>query len=153
MTKGTRWILLCLGTLLLGCESPFSNSEYFLLSRGQRRWAGRGFTDYTIESRQSCFCPPEVGEWATLVVVGGRVQRVTLLRTGEVITDVRRQYWITVEQLFGAILESRSYEDLEDVDFSLDQEYGYPTFVRWKYGPNVIDAGGTHSFRNVKMVR
>ena len=153
MVKGKGWILLCFVALLAGCESPFSSTEYFLLARAQHRWASRGFTDYSIESRQSCFCPPEVGEWARLVVVGGQIHRVILLRTGEVITDGRRNYWITVEQLFEAILEAGDNDELEDVDFSLDEQLGFPTFVRWVYNPNVLDAGGTHSFRNAAVLR
>ena len=59
------------------------------LREAEARWADRGFTDYSIESRSGCFCPPEVSAWVRIDVMNGEVIRATVLENGEVITDTR----------------------------------------------------------------
>lgn len=133
---------------LAACQSPLSNSERRLLAEGQAKWAARGYGDYSIEMRRSCFCPPEINEWARVEVVGGAVSRVTLLQNGETITDARRSYWLTVEQLFSDLRETDEEDWLEDIEFTLDPVLGYPTEIRWISPDNVLDAGATQFLRN-----
>lgn len=133
---------------LAACQSPLSNSERRLLAEGQAKWAARGYGDYSIEMRRSCFCPPEINEWARVEVVGGAVSRVTLLQSGETITDARRSYWLTVEQLFSDLRETDEEDWLEDIEFTLDPVLGYPTEIRWISPDNVLDAGATQFLRN-----
>lgn len=138
--------ILALG--LLACESPLSSSERRLLAEGQARWAARGYGDYSIEMRRSCFCAPEVNDWARVEVVAGTVARVTLIQSGEIITDSRRTYWSTVEQLFSSLRESGEDDWLEDIRFTLDPLLGYPTEINWISTPNVQDAGATQYLRH-----
>lgn len=133
---------------LAACQSPLSNSERRLLAEGQAKWAARGYRDYSIEMRRSCFCPPEINEWARVEVMGGTVSRVTLLQSGETITDARRSYWLTVEQLFSDLRETDEEDWLEDIEFTLDPVLGYPTEIRWISPDNVLDAGATQFLRN-----
>jgi len=133
---------------LLACESPLSTSERLRLAEGEAKWAARGYRDYAIEMRRSCFCAPEVNGWARVEVVAGGVQRVTLLESGEVITDSRRSYWATVEQLFQSLRETEEGDWLEDIEFTLDRLLGYPTEISWISTPNVQDAGATQYLRN-----
>jgi hypothetical protein len=139
-------VILALG--LVGCESPLSNSERRLLAEGEAKWAARGYGDYSIEMRRSCFCPPELTAWARVEVVAGTVARATLIDSGEIITDSRRTYWSTVEQLFSSLRETDEEDWLEDIEFTLDPVLGYPTEISWISTPNVQDAGATQSLRN-----
>lgn len=138
--------ILALG--LTACESPLSSSERRLLAEGQAKWAARGYGDYSIEMRRSCFCAPEVNDWARVEVVGGMVSRVTLLQSGEIITDFRLTYWSTVEQLFSSLRETDEEDWLEDIEFTLDRVLGYPTEIRWISPENVLDAGAIQYLRN-----
>ena len=148
--------LIPLAILVLGltaCESPLSSSERRLLAEGQAKWAARGYGDYSIEARRSCFCAPEVNAWARVEVVGGTVARVILIDTGEIITDSRRTYWSTVEQLFASLRETEELDWLEDIRFTLDPVLGYPTEISWISTPNVQDAGSTQFLRNPAPLR
>jgi hypothetical protein len=98
--------------------------------------------------RRSCFCAPEVNGWARVEVVGGTVARVTLLESGEIITDSRRTYWDTVEELFRSLREIDEGDWLQDIEFTLDPVLGYPTEISWISTPNVQDAGATQFLRN-----
>ena len=133
---------------LMACESPLSSSERRLLAEGQAKWAARGYGDYSIEMRRSCFCAPEVNDWARVEVAGGAVMRVTLLSSGEIITDSRRTYWSTVEQLFSSLRETDEEDWLEDIEFTLDPVLGYPTEIHWISPDNVLDAGAIQYLRN-----
>ena len=138
--------ILALG--LLACESPLSSSERLRLAAGEEKWAARGYGDYSIEMRRSCFCLPEVNAWARVEVVAGTVARVTLIDSGEIITDSRRTYWSTVEQLFSTLRETDEEDWLEDIEFTLDPALGYPTEIRWISPDNVLDAGAIQFLRN-----
>ena len=81
-------------------------------------------------------------------VVAGTVSRVTLLGSGEIITDSRLTYWSTVEQLFSSLQETDQEDWLADIEFTLDPVLGYPTEIRWISPDNVLDAGGIQFLRN-----
>lgn len=134
----------------LACESPLSPAERHRLVVAQQRWAARGFADYSIEMQSSCFCPTEVIGWASVEVIGGHINKVVLLSTGEVVTDYRLSWWRTVEQLFGELLAADRQEYLDDVSFTLDPALGFPSFVRWTPSANILDAGGTRTLRNAR---
>jgi hypothetical protein len=133
---------------LVACESPLSTSERLRLAEGEAKWAARGYRDYSIEMRRSCFCPPEVNAWSRVEVVDGTVVRVTLIETGEIITDSRRTHWSTVELLFADLREIDTEDWLEDIEFTLDPVLGYPTEIRWIASDNVLDAGAIQFLRN-----
>jgi hypothetical protein len=137
-----------LGICLAACQSPLSSSERLRLAEGEAKWAARGYGDYSIEMRRSCFCAPEVNAWARVEVVAGTVARVTLIDTGEIIIASRRTYWSTVEQLFSSLRETDEGDWLEDIRFILDPVLGYPAEISWISAPNVQDAGATQYLRN-----
>ena len=148
--KGTLWCGVLLGAA--ACVSPLSNNEFLALAEGEHRWATRGFTYYSIETKSSCFCPPELNEWARIEVLEGEVLRVTILSTGAVIDDSRVSSWSSVEDLFDEIHRANRNSGLADVKFTLDPTLGFPTFVRWRYDDNIVDAGGTRSLRNAEAM-
>lgn len=137
---------------VLACQSPLSPEEREGLRAAEARWADRGFTDYSIETRSSCFCGTEVLNWVRIEVVDGQVVRATILETGEVITDGRIGYWETVEELFESIHESNDREYLTEVTVEFDEALGFPTEVQWIYDSSIQDAGGSRSLRNARSL-
>jgi hypothetical protein len=122
-----------LGLLLLGCrtELPLSSVDQDRLELAEHQWAGRSFTDYAIDMVHICDCPPSFRDRARIEVVGGTVQRVTLLGTLAVITDSRKQRYRTVEDVFRDIRDATSQGSYQRVTFSLDPVIGIPTYVHW----------------------
>jgi len=145
----TRWIGGILSLVgALACTSPLSLDELEELNEAEDRWAGRGFDDYTIETRTSCFCAPEVLGWVRIEVANGQVTRATILETGEVITDSRVQYWKTVEEMFDSIRNANDQDYLNELNVSFDPTLGFPTQVDWIPDDNVQDGGSATSMRN-----
>ena len=134
----------------LACQSPLSPDELSRLAASERRWEARGFADYSIETLSSCFCPPEVTSWTRIEVIGGQVRRAILLATGEVITDVRLNYWSSVEALFASIHDANRDDWIEDIRVSYDASLGFPTLVEWIPKQGVLDAGGSRALRNAR---
>lgn len=128
-----------------------SVSELRRLAQAESRWAARGFSDYSVEMRRSCFCAPETTEWTRLDVVGGTLVRATVLGSGVVIEDSRLQAWRTVEQVFEEIrAANRSGEWLADLEASYDPVLGFPTEVSFVSKPDILDAGLLYSLRNAR---
>lgn len=142
------------GTLVLAaaglasCESPLSYADRRMLEVAEERWTRRGFTDYSFEMQRSCFCPPELTGWSRVEVAGSSVQRVVLLSSGEVITDSRRGFWPTMEELFKSIHEAAGAEWVERVELEFDATLGFPTMIQWLSPPDVLDGGGVDRLRN-----
>lgn len=139
---------------VVACQSPLSPSELRLLAGAEHRWAARGFSDYSVETSTSCFCPPELTGWTRIEVVGGQVRKATLLETGEVITDMRLNYWSTrtVEALFASIRASGGEIYLADVKVTFDRLLGFPTLVRWIAESDVLDGGRSVMLRNAQQL-
>jgi len=134
----------------LACQSPLSPNELRRLAVNEGRWAARGFADYSIETLSSCFCPPDLSGWARIEVIGGQVRRATLLATGEVVTDARLSFWMSVEALFASIREANREDYLEDIRVSFDPDLGFPTLVEWIPRKGILDAGGSRRLRNAQ---
>jgi len=147
MTRTMGAVLLSLAGAL-ACSSPLSFDELAELNEAEDRWESRGFGDYSIETRTSCFCATEVLEWVRIEVVSGQVARATILATGEVITDARLQYWTTVEALFDTIREANDADYVEDLRVAFDPTLGFPAQVDWIAPDNVQDAGSSRTLRN-----
>ena len=118
---------------LLGCseDSPLAPQDVDRLTAAEEKWAARGYTDYTIEVVHNCSCPPSLRDRARIEVVGGSIRRVFLLGTLATVSDERRRWWRTVEELFQDIRNANDQPWLEHVTFSLDPINGFPTFVHW----------------------
>jgi hypothetical protein len=146
------WGILLLLAGALACGSPFSPSERTRLAAAELRWASRGFGDYSIETSSSCFCPPELVQWARIEVVGGQVIRATLLGTGEVITDTRLAFWGTVEATFQSIRNANGDDGLDDVKVAFDGTLGFPTRIEWIPERGLLDAGGLQTMRDARPI-
>jgi hypothetical protein len=149
MTRTMGAVLLSLAGAL-ACSSPLSFDELAELNDAEDRWESRGFGDYSIETRTSCFCATEVLDWVRIEVVNGQVTRATMLETGEVITDARLQYWTTVEALFDSLRDANDADYLAELNVAFDPTLGFPTQVEWIAPDNVQDAGAVRSMRNAR---
>ena len=125
--------VIALEACLFGCrtELPLSTTDQDRLTVAERQWASRGFTNYSIDLIHICSCPPSFRDRARIEVMGGTVQRVTLLGSLAVITDSRKQRYRTVEEVFQEIRDANGQESLKRVTFSLDPILGIPTYVHW----------------------
>jgi hypothetical protein len=153
MSLRIRHLLLATLVMVLGagaCQSPLSPSEHRLLAAAEQRWAARGFSDYSIESSTSCFCPPEMTGWTRIEVVDGQVRKATLLETGEVVTDIRLNYWSSVESLFATIRNSSRDDWIADLEVAFDPILGFPTVVGWVPEDGIVDGGATRTLRNAQ---
>ena len=149
MTRTSGAMLLFLAGAL-ACSSPLSPDELEDLNEAEERWESRGFGDYSVETRTSCFCGTEVLEWVRIEVVNGHLTRATLLESGEIITDGRLQYWTTVEALFDSIRDANDDDYLNELNVVFDPTLGFPTYVEWIADDNVQDAGAVRSMRNAR---
>jgi len=141
---------LAIGSALLSaCSSPLSPKEVLELADAEARWAARPFADYTFETSASCFCDPEISQWARVEVTTGVVTRVVLLASGNEVPSDRRQYFSTVESLFTRIRQGQQDSYLADISAEYDPQLGYPTLIRFVAEPNIADGGSAHYARNV----
>jgi len=141
---------LAIGSALLSaCSSLLSPKEVLELADAEARWGARPFSDYRFETYTSCFCDPEISQWARVEVTAGVVTRVVLLASGTEVVPDRRQYFHTVEGLFTWIRQGQYDSDLADISAEYDPQLGYPTLVRFVAEPNIADGGSAHYARNV----
>jgi hypothetical protein len=141
--------LVIIGIALGACHSPLSSREVLALADAEERWAARPFADYTFETSASCFCDPEISQWARVEVSGGAVTRVVLLASGQDVALDRRRYFRTVESLFDLIRQAQDSRAVKDISAEYDPQFGYPTFIRLAAPDNVTDGGSEHFARNL----
>jgi hypothetical protein len=145
----TRLLFLGLCAAVSACgESPLSPTEFLRLADAEAQWAARPFPDYAFEVRQSCFCAPEMTQWARVEVVAGQVTRVVLLATGAELPPLERSYFPTVERIFSSIHSANGDDYLKDIVVEYDARLGYPTRVAFVSKPDIMDGGGTYYLRN-----
>jgi hypothetical protein len=131
---------------LAGCIDPLTPSESRRLHDAEEKWEKAGIRHYEYQMRTSCFCPPEMMEWAIVKVSDGVVVSATAL-DGTPFTDWGLTSRKTVEELFD---QARArYDWLEDIDFEFDETYGYPLVIEHRSKRNVADAGAVYEARNL----
>ena len=128
------------------CAGPVSPRESEQLRNAERRWARANIDNYTFEMRSSCFCPPEVYEWAVVEVRDGIVVAARTLG-GAPLSGFGLTSRKTVEQLFDQA--HARYDWLEDIDFEFDDVLGYPLFVELRSKSTIADAGVRYEARNL----
>jgi hypothetical protein len=110
---------------------PLAPTDLDRLDIAEHQWAARGYTNYSIDMVHLCDCPPSFRDRARIEVIGGTVQKVTLLGTLAVITDSRKLRYRTVEDVFRDIRDANAQGNWQRVTFSLDPVVGLPTYVHW----------------------
>lgn len=120
------------------------------------RWQARPFANYSYEIRVSCFCPPEVTQWARVSVRGGAVVAVDPVESTPEFPIVNFQYWVPIDSIFDDLYRSMTEPGvdyyLEKIIVSYDAQLGYPTNIEYRAKPNIADGGSIHSLRNVTPI-
>jgi hypothetical protein len=123
------------------------------LSEAKALWASRPFTNYTYEIRTSCFCPPEVTQWARVEVRNGAVVDVDAVDADPAFPITTLSYWTPIDTLFSDIeraLSSGGFSSVyARVDVTYDAQLGFPTSIEYVAKPNIADAGASISVRSV----
>jgi hypothetical protein len=123
------------------------------LAEAKQLWLARSFTDYTYEIRTSCFCPPEVSQWARVEVRSGAVVDVNAVDPDPNFPITTLSYWQPIDTLFAdierAIADNGFTSVYARVDVTYDAQLGFPTSIDYVSKPNIADAGASISVRNV----
>ena len=142
-------LLVALLIGLAGCN-PFGVSEEDELADAEKLWERSNIRDYSFEMRTSCFCPPEIIEWARVTVQNRAIVSVTSL-TGTPLSGNARDSRKTVDQLFAAVKPPLP-DWVDRVDFNFDPQYGYPVSLRLESRKDVLDAGIIYEARNLQPI-
>jgi len=144
-------LALLLTVSQLGCDqSPLSPSERRQLALARVRWAQHGGPDYTVESRVSCFCPPEWSYWTRLTVRGGQVVQVEAAELFPFGLMPSISGWQTVEEIF-TLIATPEPDVVRDMALKFDAQLGYPLEVRITCRQNILDCGSLREMRNLRI--
>ncbi len=110
------------------------------MRRARARWTAAAISNYTIEQRRLCFCPPGWDEWARVTVRNGLVVSAVRVDDGAPIGAGGR---ITVDAMFDILEQAPDIDHLGDVQVDFDSQYGYPTLIEIIHKPEVTDGGLT----------
>ena len=135
---------------IAACSNSIGPLALRQLAQAESRWKSRGIQDYTFEMRTSCFCPPEITEWAVVEVRDGKIVSARTL-TGTPLTGISLDSRKTVEELFDAARPPYQ-EWVGDVEFDFHTELGYPLRVNLMGKRNIADAGTLYEARNLVAI-
>jgi hypothetical protein len=141
-------------TFATACDSSVVDAnDLAALNSAEARWNARPFADYSYEIRTSCFCPPEVLQWARVSIRGGTVVSVEAIDPDPAYPITHQLYWEPIDSLFAglraAMRDPSSDIYLEAIIVTYDPQLGYPTFIEYRAKRNVQDGGSVHTVRNV----
>lgn len=142
-----RLLVACL--FVTACSSVLGPGERERLQKAEEQWNSLGVTEYSFEMRTSCFCGPEVYEWAVVDVKNGAVVSARSL-SGAPLTGYAVESRKSVEQLFEIARKYRP-DWVSKIDVEFDADLGYPTTVSITSKPNIADAGATYEARNLQI--
>jgi hypothetical protein len=120
----------------------------FVDARARRQTAG--ITNYTIESRNLCFCPPHLNFWARLTVRDNNIVSAEPVEPLPSNIQFHIAGWQTVPQLFDTIESAASEGNLTSkVSVSYDPALGFPREVSIECGPTIVDCDRGHFLRSL----
>lgn len=123
--------------LITGCsdkEEPEPKLEFIVLGTTpsseladhRALWQNAGIRQYQFTYHQSCFCPPE--ENILISVENNVIVSAIYEMSGEEVGEPRRQYLLTIDQLFDEI-QNAIDDEVYHLDVSYDSHFGYPTRI------------------------
>lgn len=146
----SRAVISLLLVAIAACGNPFGPSDAARIREAESRWERHGFTSYEFEMRTSCFCPPEINEWAVVTVRDGRVTGARTL-SGVPLSGFGLSSRKSVEDLF-ATLKAERDSWVAEVEVSFDAQFSYPRLIVLESKSNIADAGVTYETRNLKPI-
>ena len=121
----------------------------FLQARA--RWESTGITSYTVESRQVCFCPPDLHVWTRLTVRGNSVVAADPVEPLPSGISSQPGRWRTVPELFAFIESAASSQNnmTTKITVSYDTTLGFPREVSIKCRETIADCDGEFFMRSL----
>lgn len=127
-----RHLLLVLVALVVACSGGTEGE----LAAAEDRWAASRVSNYDLEVRLTCLCPPDVAGPFDVTVSDGEI--VDISYEGEQIepTGGTPTMAFTVEGLFGIVQDNLAADALT---VTYDDELGYPTRIDIDEDSDVVD--------------
>ncbi|MGB7859594.1 MAG: DUF6174 domain-containing protein [Acidimicrobiia bacterium] len=127
---GRLWVVFA---LLLGACSDGAESD---LETAENRWKDSDVTDYEMQVRLACFCPPDVSGPFDITVRNEEVNEVQFGGVAIEPTGATPTMAFTVEGLFGIVRENLSADELA---VTYDDDLGYPTLIEIDEDAEAVD--------------
>lgn len=135
-----------------GCQDNdglLSPNETRELIRAYAKWRASPVRNaYSYETRQVCFCPPDVFRWHRVSVRNDSIVEVRDVASGQVIPRERYSF-LTVDGLFGVIAREPD-EYAADISVTFDPTLGFPTRIDLTGKPIIADYGLAIEARDVR---
>ncbi len=129
------------------CGTPLGPYDVRALRDAEALWKRQNIDDYRFEMRTSCFCPPEITEWAIVEVHDDKVVGARSL-DGVALSGIALTSRKTVNGLFAEVKADRG-DWVADVELEFHDEWGYPTRILFESDQSVTDAGVIYEARNL----
>jgi hypothetical protein len=148
-------LALLLAVSVAACDTAASDvlspREVRELTLARARWNGSPLRDaYSYETRMSCFCPAQVGQWHRVHVVNGAITEVRT-QDGMSVPALQWTWYPTVDSLF-AILVREPDEYVQDMTARYDVAHGYPLEISITARPGIADGGVTYFARGLQPI-
>ena len=136
--------VMVLAAACSGGTGPSSSKQFDerAFRDARTRWRAANITDYTVESRHSCFCPPHLVFWTRLTVSDSKIvaaEPLAPLPAG----SPQLLGWRTVSEIFEAIESAAG--DQDDMVIRITADYdpvlGYPHEVSIECRDTIADCG------------
>lgn len=141
----TLFILLSVLFLISSCDSIVDGRKGDDFRANQNLWQKQNIENYSFEFSKLCYCGGLFNP-STIVVKADTIHAVLDPETGEPLRDpqtdelVLQKYpesFLTIDELFGVIENTREKADELDVEYN--QQLGYPEFIAIDYMKEAID--------------
>ena len=125
----------------------------FLQARA--RWQSAGITNYTVESRYACFCPPHLNFWTRLTVRGNNVVSADPVEPLPSNIPSPPAGWRTVPELFALIesVASSSNDMATKIAVNYDVTLGFPRDISIDCRPTIADCDADYSLRSLTQTQ
>jgi hypothetical protein len=146
--------LVAVAALLASCSDSLPTTPTAEWDAARARWAERGPSHYTYETRSICFCIITVTFWHRVEVRDGQVIAVTPIESFPTSGTVPLTTWRTIPQLLERaqpVNGSAPFEVQRIVEY--DPTLGYPRRIETRCGPMVADCDNTVEARNLRPVQ
>jgi heat shock protein HslJ len=140
-------LVLSIVAVLSGCNSSSeelvgqTSTDLVALQSAKTKWQSYSAQFYTIQSRRSCECLPEVSAQMEMSVSDNSVLSAFYLDSDELASTEIQEGLETVDSLF-ALIET-AIADKVSIEVTYNEEYGYPETTKTDLEQLAVD-GGLH---------
>jgi hypothetical protein len=136
---------LLLGLVFLPFLSCMDEGSPLLPNAPYERWKTYGYHNYTIDQRRVCFCP-DAGAAVCLTIQADTIARVMNITDNNEVPYPSRQYYLTIDSLFGLIRYSTS----DSLVVQYNPQYGYPEKLDINPQLHPVDGGVLYETSNLR---